>query len=111
MQPTDPARRVGTALRGYIILPYSTLEAAFGPPNHSDSHKISTGWVLEHNNTIITIYDWKETHLYSPELPSVSEFRQRPRYCWHVGGLPNMTPPRLLAQHFSDVPDLEWEEL
>jgi hypothetical protein len=34
----------------------------------------------------VTLYDYKETDLYSSDNPSVQEFRNLPKYAWHIGG-------------------------
>ena len=78
----------GTSLQGYFNCSYKVLEAIFGEPVKSDEYKVSTEWVFEDVETgdVYTLYDWKETNLYSPNYPSVDEFRSLKSYEWHIGG-------------------------
>lgn len=78
----------GTSLKGYVILSYKQLYEHFGEPNAQQSldGKVSTCWVFNGpDNECVTLYDYKETNLYSRELPSVDDFRNQPIYEWHVG--------------------------
>ena len=78
----------GTSLRGYIRTSYSSLLKLFGVPDPGDGEKISTLWAVKDiKNRIFTIYDYKETNLYSDPLPSVKKFRSYPSYDWHIGAI------------------------
>lgn len=78
----------GTSLIGYLETSFETLVKHFGLPNGTgDDYKVSTEWILEDDKgRTITIYDYKETNLYSSENPTVEQFRRRKSYQWHVGG-------------------------
>lgn len=67
---------------------YANLVSLFGEPNsEADKYKVSTEWVVENDEGVVfTIYDYKETNLYSSRLPSVESFRARSNYEWHIGG-------------------------
>lgn len=74
---------IGTSLRGYIPIKYSTLVSIFGEPNKigSSDDKVEWEWIFKLNGKIITIYNWKNGSKYlgkdvDPE--SINE--------WHVGG-------------------------
>jgi len=79
----------GTSLIGEYCASYTALRAVLGAPNspRGGDGKTSTEWIVRDNfGGVYTIYDYKETNLYSPDLPSVRKFRQRPVYDWHIGG-------------------------
>jgi len=79
----------GTSLIGYVDASYADLVAALGEPVSSCSvdYKVTTEWLLEdENGDPVTLYDYKQTSLYDPRLPSVEEFRTKPRHRWHIGG-------------------------
>lgn len=74
---------------GIINASYAELVRAFGEPNGaSDDYKVSTSWSIEDALTgnVFELYDYKETNMYSNDLPSVEEFRQLPSYDWRIGG-------------------------
>jgi hypothetical protein len=77
-----------TSFIGYLDTSFENLIRHFGLPNGiGDDYKVSTKWILhDYKGRIITIYDYKETNLYSDENPSVEEFRRRKSYQWHIGG-------------------------
>ena len=63
------------------------LYSRFGEPDSSDGHKTSMEWAFEDKEgNVVSLYDWKSTSLYSPELPppDVLLMSQRP-YTFHVG--------------------------
>jgi len=66
----------GTYLQGYLYASYKELVKVFGEPNYgrSPDGKIQVEWCLKINDTIVTIYDYKEN--VPPE--EVTE--------WHIGG-------------------------
>jgi hypothetical protein len=67
---------------------YAHLVSLFGEPNsEADRYKVSTEWVVQNDDGVVfTIYDYKQTNLYSSRLPSVESFRARTNYEWHIGG-------------------------
>jgi len=90
---------IGTSLQGMIPINYNKLVDLFGLPNSKgDDYKVSTEWILEDNlGRIVTIYDYKETNLYSSELPTVSKFRKLNIYDWHIGANDKQTANDLIA--------------
>ncbi len=82
-------------LVGEFTCSYESLVALFGEPNQpGDECKVSSEWLVTDGGQTFSIYDWKETCLYSDELPSVEEFRALPEYAWHIGG--SVKPTRLV---------------
>ena len=82
---------IGTSLKGTFEATYKELVGILGEPcKFADKYKVSTEWKIKFDGHIFTIYDFKETNLYSNELPTVKEFRSDPlpKY-WHVGGYEN----------------------
>lgn len=77
----------GTSLQHYVEASYKDLVALLGEPSDSDGYKVSTEWNLTHEESgePIALYDYKETHLYDPDLPSVEKFRALDSYEWHIG--------------------------
>jgi len=79
---------IGGSLQGEIVASYDSLVKAFGPPNsQGDGYKISTEWCLMDTkaNLKFSLYDYKETNLYSGGMQSVKKFRARKTYSWHIG--------------------------
>lgn len=78
----------GTSLKDTIVASPSGLIKLFGNPSDGDDGKVSGQYVFsDDENNVYTIYDWKETSYYDPDLPhpdvfwdsiSLNEF--------HVGG-------------------------
>lgn len=82
----------GTGLRGYIEASYKDLVKILGEPSGFDDYKISTHWTLmDDNDNIVTLYDYKKTNLYGDTLPSVEDFREQGTYEWHIGAKSPMT--------------------
>jgi hypothetical protein len=79
----------GTHLQGYFNATYSELVDAFGEPEIMNNYKVSTEWAFSADNgAVFTLYDYKDTNLYSRELPSPEAFRLRhmtKEYGWHLG--------------------------
>lgn len=65
----------GTFLQGYITCSYDTLVQVFGEPSDGDGYKTQAEWAGKSNDTVFTIYDWKESQ--SPF--DVTD--------WHIGGM------------------------
>jgi len=91
---------------GYYRKTYREMVRLFGKPDTgSGDGKVSTSWLFvfpgeEVDPPVLSVegykpcpltiefYDYKQTHLYSPELPTVEEFRYEYRdvpFNWHVG--------------------------
>jgi len=87
MKSEPNASIAGTSRVGNFRATYKELFDLFGEPVESDGYKVSTEWKVRYFEKIYTIYDYKETNLYSDELPSVEEFRsdKNPKL-WGVGG-------------------------
>jgi hypothetical protein len=52
----------GTSLQGYINATYSQLLETLGEPTYNEpsgDDKVQVEWVVEFNDNIFTIYDWK----------------------------------------------------
>jgi len=72
--------------QGWIRCNYESLELAFGVPQEADEFKVSGQWAFENKNgEIIILYDWKATNLYDARLPTISAFRARESYPFHIG--------------------------
>ena len=83
----DYHRSNGSVLKATVTIPPGVVVELFGEPDPSDGNKSSMEWLFEDDEgDVITIYDWKSTSLYSPELPppDVLLMSQRP-YTFHVG--------------------------
>jgi hypothetical protein len=82
----NPGLQGGTSLAGYLTASYRDLVKVLGRPNcEGDQYKVSTEWVLVFKNRCVTLYDYKDTKLYSRDLPSVQTFRRQDSYEWHIG--------------------------
>lgn len=58
----EDADESGTSLQGYINATYSQLLETLGKPTYdepSGDDKVQVEWVVEFNDNIFTIYDWK----------------------------------------------------
>ena len=79
---------IGTSLKGHITATYVELVAVLGEPEEADGYKASGEWSFVHEETgdVVTLYDWKETNLYSSDYPSVEAFRTRTEpTTFHIG--------------------------
>ena len=95
----DQALLTDSSFQDEVEASYDDLLSLFGEPNgEGDNYKVSTMWVLEDDDkNFLTIYDYKETDLYSRGYPSVQAFRARPSYVWHIGGTRRLPAQRLKA--------------
>lgn len=77
----------GGSLQGYFRASYTQLVALLGEPNSvGDGYKVSTQWSLVGPDGVeISLYDYKETHLYDDEYITVDQFRALESYEWHIG--------------------------
>lgn len=73
----------GTSLMGYVTMSYADLVEAFGEPNSiGDGYKVDAEWILEIDDTIVTIYNYKTGKNYNGEDGNdVKDITD-----WHVGG-------------------------
>jgi len=90
---TDRMASNGFGLMGRINVPFSRLVQVFGEPTDADGEKVAFEWIIrvqdgpsDLRGTVLTIYDYKETSLYEPGLPSPEELRRSDFSGWHVGG-------------------------
>ena len=90
----------GTSLQGCVEASFAQLRQIFGDPlPETDGYKVSTEWVLlcPVDGMTVTLYDYKETNLYSKDYPTVEEFRANPSYEWHVGAKDKFVAERFIA--------------
>ena len=78
-----PSAASGTSLMGYVTVLYDDLVEAFGEPNSiGDGYKTDAEWILEIDDTIVTIYNYKTGKNYNGEDgDDVEDITD-----WHVGG-------------------------
>jgi len=78
---------VGTSFITFVESNFTTLEQLFGEPGLGERYKITCIWTLkDEKNNIVTIYDYKQTSFYFPELPSPAELRMNKKISWSIGG-------------------------
>src|SRR5271157_2779911 len=66
---------------------YAELNAVFGKAADINGDKTSTEWAMQFSNGAhATIYDYKETSVYSKGLPSPAKFRKSGPHEWGIGG-------------------------
>jgi hypothetical protein len=103
-----PARKqggaAGTGLRGEFEASFIVLLGLLGEPQYMPNApnggdgKVSTEWIVENKKgEICTIYDYKETSLYSEGMMSPEDFRGLPSYCWHIGAHSKGAADELIA--------------
>jgi len=107
IHPSKTRLNLGPGFKGYLETSFENLVKHFGLPNsEGDNYKVSTEWVLEdEEGNIITIYDYKETNLYSQGYPSVDQFRKMKSYQWHIGAFTN-TSVELLVKMIENEKEL-----
>jgi hypothetical protein len=85
----DPS---GTFLQGHLVTSYQQIVEILGEPIEGGDYKISGEWILtSEEGRVVTLYDWKSTHLYDQDLPSVEEFRQLDQHEFHIGAADRAT--------------------
>ena len=73
----------GSSLQGYIDAAYHEIVDALGQPNCPvDEHKVDVAWAFKLDNTVFTIYNWKNGYNYCGESGTAVESMNH----WHVGG-------------------------
>lgn len=88
--PTHYRNMCGSSLHGYVTASYYELRQMFGDPlpGGSSDNKVSTEWrFVGDDGSVISLYDYKATVLYSKSYPTVEAFRRAAQYQWHVGAL------------------------
>lgn len=76
----------GTSFHGVtIIADPGKLTRMLGTSDMTDDHKVSKSWTCSYKGNVFTIYDWKETSLYSSRLPSPDYFWSQREVEVHVG--------------------------
>jgi len=72
----------GTCLQSYLTANYADLVTAFGPPMDGDDYKTDAEWVVRINDTVATIYNWKNGPAYCGAEGIPTEQITR----WNIGG-------------------------
>lgn len=77
----------GTSLQDYVDAPCGLIAGLWGAPLDGDGFKVSTEWIFQNVDTgdVVTLYDYKMTHLYNASYMSVEDFRAEPLAEWHIG--------------------------
>lgn len=71
-----------TSLQGYVEASFDELVEAFGEPTYTEPSgdgKVETEWEIMDDDTVCTIYDWKE-------YDNGARSRSGLAYRWHIGG-------------------------
>lgn len=81
----------GTYAIGNFKATYAQMSKAFGPApimNDEEGSKTSMEWIFKGTDgSVYTIYDYKQTNLYEPDLPSPEALRRSKKpIIWSVGG-------------------------
>ena len=80
----EPSTRTGvTCLKGRIRASAPELVRKLGQPQPSDGSKSFFEWVIESDNGIATIYDWKGANILD-ESVSTWNIGGHDRSCWQV---------------------------
>jgi hypothetical protein len=58
----------GTHCFGIVFLSPAAVVRRFGQSGKSDEYKVSQEWTFCKGDLVFTLYDWKSTDLYDPEL-------------------------------------------
>ena len=73
----------GTSHQAYIDATYEEIVDALGQPNCPvDEHKVDVEWAFRLDDTVFTIYNWKNGYNYCGESGTAVESMNH----WHVGG-------------------------
>lgn len=73
---------IGTSLIGYLNLTYDEIVSVFGKPRKIDGDKVEWEWVFKLNDTVLTIYNWKD----GPGYTGNKKIKAKDITDWHVGG-------------------------
>jgi hypothetical protein len=84
--PAPAALADGTHLFGEIAISPASIVRCFGNGGTGDNFKVSRQWVFRKGDLVFTLYDWKSTSLYDPDLWSPEELWQSEHHFdLHVG--------------------------
>jgi len=73
----------GTSLIGYLNLKYNEIVSIFGKPIKLNGYnKVEWEWVFKLNDSILTIYNWKD----GPGYTGNKKIKASDITDWHVGG-------------------------
>ena len=73
----------GTSLIGYLNLTYNEIVSIFGKPIKLNGYnKVEWEWVFKLNDSILTIYNWKD----GPGYTKDKKIKPKDISDWHVGG-------------------------
>lgn len=74
----------GTSLIGYLNMTYDEIVFIFGNPIRlkGGDNKVEWEWVFKLNDTVLTIYNWKN----GPSYTGKRTIKARDIKDWHVGG-------------------------
>ena len=78
----------GSSFMTTVDISPDVLHSRFGEPDPSDGYKTSMEWAFEdEEGNAVSLYDWKSTSLYSPELPLPGTVRNSDLpHRFHIGG-------------------------
>jgi len=79
---TKNVNACGTSLIGYLNLKYDEIVYIFGKPIRHIGDKVEWEWVFKLNDTVLTIYNWKD----GPGYTGNKKIKARDITEWHVGG-------------------------
>lgn len=72
-----------TFLIGYLNLTYNEIVSIFGKPDRiSGDNKVEWEWVFKLNDSVLTIYNWKD----GPSYTGNKKIKPSNITDWHVGG-------------------------
>lgn len=63
----------GTGLFAEVVLSPADVVRRFGNGHDGDRYKVSRRWVFRKGDLVFTLYDWKSTSLYDPDLWSPAD--------------------------------------
>lgn len=82
-----------TTYRATFEASYQDLVEVWGEPAKSDDCKTEAEWVIRPaGNSVITIYNYKNSRAYADKYPEIQEVRE-----WHIGGHAADVVDRLLG--------------
>lgn len=91
LKRVESANMAGSGCRGTIFASIRELTELFGAYTDAvcegSDGKVTTQWTFKFGRNYYEIYDYKETALYSPDLPSLKDFREAQNIFvdWSVG--------------------------
>ena len=91
LKRVESANMAGSSCQGTIFASIRELTELFGAytdaVTEDSDGKVTTQWTFKFGRNYFEIYDYKQTALYSPDLPSLKDFRadQNIFVDWSVG--------------------------